>query len=193
MWLLLWALGCPGETEAPLTWFTTCGDPACGGHVDPPAGVPACAGEEVGATCADEGATCDLGDDCNARLICATEDPKSGPGGCPISLRRYKRDVHYLDAAATDALRQQVRDMPLATWRYLDAPAGSPERLGFLIDDRPGSPAVAPTGERVDVYGLASMAVAALQAQERDLEALRARDAALEARLAALEAACPAR
>lgn len=59
-----------------------------------------------------------------------------------------------------------------------------------------GSPAVLPSGGRVDLYGYTSMAVAALQVQEArlaaqaaELAAQRAQIGALKARLAALEAA----
>jgi hypothetical protein len=185
-WLsLVWMIaGCGTE---PLVWYSTCGDPACGGYAGPTDGLPVCEDEAERATCADEGADCDLQTDCNTRLVCAAEDPKSGDVGCPISRKRHKRDIHYLDAAEVEAVRRDVAAMPLATWRYLDAPTASRPRLGFLIDDRPELPAVALDGEHVDLYGLASMAIAAVQAQERELAALRARTVALEAELAALK------
>jgi hypothetical protein len=186
---LLWLIA--GCGEEPLAWYTTCGDPACGGYRGPTEGLAVCADEAEGAVCAEAGAECDLQTDCNTRLVCAVEDPKLGEGGCPISRKRHKRDVHYLDAAEVEAVRRDVAAMPLATWRYLDAPPASRPRLGFLIDDRPELPAVALDGEHVDLYGLASMAIAAVQAQERELAALRARTSALEAELKALRDAQP--
>ena len=44
---------------------------------------------------------------------------------------------------------------------------------GFIIDDVVPSPAVQQSGERVDMYGYQTMAVAALQVQARELAALR--------------------
>lgn len=193
---LLWALGlllaCNDGEPPPVepTWFTTCGDPSCSGYAGP-GGLQACTTEVEGQPCATAGELCDLEDDCNADLICAEEDPKADPGGCPISLRRYKHDIRYLDAAGLESVRRATLDLPLATWRYNGSDPAADPRLGFIIDDRPRSPAVAASGGHVDVYGLASMAIATVQAQEQEITRLRARQAELEARLAALEAKRP--
>jgi hypothetical protein len=185
------ACGEGADSDAPPAepvWFSTCGDPACGGYNGPTDGIPACSEEVEGVACATAGATCDLGDDCNTRLVCATEDPKGDSGGaCPVSRAKYKHDIHYLTADEVDAVRRATLDLPLATWRYNGADPASRARLGFILDDRPTLPAAALDGEHVDVYGLASMAVATVQAQAREIEALRATQASLEARLAALE------
>jgi hypothetical protein len=45
--------------------------------------------------------------------------------------------------------------------------------LGFIIDDVEPSVAIDPGRDMVDLYGYTSMAVAALQAQARDIEALK--------------------
>lgn len=173
---------------AKLQWYLGCGDPVCQGYTGPFEGVALCDDEVEGAACETEGETCDPVDDCNALLQCATEDPKKQTGGCPISLRRYKTDVAYLNAAERETLRQAVLSTRLARWRYKTAEPGSETRLGFLIDDQPGgSPAVLPDGQRVDLYGYTSMAVAALQAQQEEIAVLRAEIAALRARVEELE------
>lgn len=173
-----------------LAWYTTCGDPACSGYSGPFEGVEACADEELGAACTEEGATCDPVDDCNALVICAAEDPKEQEGGCPISLRAAKQDIRYLSEADRAGLRDALLDVRLARYQYLDALPGAPDRLGFVIDDLPdGSPAVLPSGGRVDVYGFTSMTVAAVQAQQAELAALRAEVAALRAEVEALRTA----
>lgn len=177
--LPLFALAsCSGrETAGPaaLRWWLTCGDPACGGWRDH--GVAPCTDEEEGDACSVAGATCDPVNDCNADLVCATEDPRPAEG-CPISLAAMKREVAYLTREDVDSLRDELVTLRLATWRYRTDPAGSPERLGFVIDDvqgtAAGSFAVLPRGDQVDVYGLASLAVAALQAQQREIDVLRA-------------------
>jgi hypothetical protein len=165
---------CPGPaaecgTPAPA-WFHTCGDPVCGGHRDHP-GVPACtAQEKAGASCLPEGATCDPGDECNALLECARTDPTRG-GLCPISRRRDKQDVDYLDAAGLKRLHDELMKFPLATYRYRAAPSRT--HLGFVMEDVEPSASVDPARDMVDLYGYTSMAVAALQTQAREIETLR--------------------
>lgn len=170
---------CPGpaaECDAPLRWFETCGDPVCGEHRDQP-GVPPCGGGQTsGAACSAEGATCDPGDSCNALLLCARTDPTHG-GRCPISRRTAKDDIRYLAEPDLRRLHDELMRFPLATWRYHDEASG--RRLGFMIDDVEPSDAVAPGGQRVDVYAYTTMAVAALQSQAREIQSLKRELAAL--------------
>jgi hypothetical protein len=177
---------CPPEPS--LAWYVTCGDPVCGGYTGPTEGVPLCTDEAEGDACSDEGATCDPEDDCNALIVCATEDPTAQPGGCPISRRKYKRDIHYLSAAERAAVADTAVGMKLATWSYRREPAGTPPHLGFIIDDNEGSYAVTADGDHVDLYGYTSLALAASQAQERRLAEQQARIDAQEQRILALEA-----
>ncbi len=164
---------------AALNWFTTCGDPVCGGYRGPFPGVPPCSTEKAGDLCTVANAECDLKDSCNTRLRCSDADPKQQPGGCPISRAAFKRDIRYLDDAQRAQLWRELQALKLATYRYKDAgPAGAP-RLGFLIDDvqRSGGSlatlALDAERDQVDLYGYVSMAVAALQVQSQQIEALR--------------------
>lgn len=174
--------GCVGDAPDPtdtapsasLWWHTTCGDPACGGYRGPFDGVPACTDQAEGLSCDDEGAQCDPISDCNALFVCAAEDPKQQPGGCPISRTEHKRDITYLDADARDAAAHQALSMRLATWRYAWEGDTGRQHLGFLIDDQPDSPAVRSDGQVVDLYGYTSLAIAALQQQAEQIEQLRA-------------------
>lgn len=163
-----------GGSAPALALYTTCGDPACSMDSDDP-NLPDCTTEKEGDPCTTEGQTCEIvGDTCNANLVCATSDPKDQPGGCPISLASAKHDIEYLSEADRERIRGEVASMPLATWRYDTEEKGEKEHLGFIIDDQPASsPAVRPSGERVDLYGYTSMAVAAIQAQEKEIDALR--------------------
>jgi hypothetical protein len=181
-----------GSTTEALQWWTTCGDPVCQGYTGPFAGVPLCTTAAEGDACEDGALQCDPENVCNALLVCAAEDPKAQTGGCPISAAAAKRDIAYLDAPAQDALLQQVVQTRLATWAYTDDDPGA-TRLGFILDDGPPDAAVRPGGERVDLYGYTSVAVGAIQAQQRRLDAQAAELAALRAELDALKAgACPA-
>ena len=102
-------------------------------------------------------------------------------GGCPISRAAYKRDIRYLEQGELERYRRELLGMKLATWRYKHDPAR--ERLGFIIDDNEISVAVANSGEHVDLYGYTSLAVATLQMQSREIQALKAQVTALEAKL----------
>jgi len=59
----------------------------------------------------------------------------------------------------------------LATFRYRQN--ASRTQLGFIIDDAEPSPSIDPARDMVDLYAYTSMAVAALQTQAHEIEALR--------------------
>lgn len=174
-----------------LQWYTTCGDPVCGGHTPTP-GATLCSDEQAGAACSEEGVSCEIpGDDCNADLLCTDTDPTTN---CPISRARFKHEIQYLDGAARAAAAGALLDVRLATYRYRGARDDGREHLGFVIDDLPASsPAVAADGQRVDLYGYTSMTVAALQAQAEEMQRLQAEVAALRRELAELRRAAGAR
>jgi hypothetical protein len=165
--LLAAGFGCGGyDTSDRTMWFTGCGDPVCSGH-RPPAGVARCTTESPGQPCSVEGSRCDPVDECNALLVCARSDPRLA--GCPISARRFKRDVRYLTDEEREAVAREVHGIRLARYRYLgsDVP-----RLGFILEDDPPAAAVDRDRDMVDLYGYSSLAVAALQVQERRIDAL---------------------
>lgn len=164
-----------------LTVWQSCGDPVCSGWR--PKGLPGCGNVQPGDRCPQilDGRQCDPGDGCNTILQCAANDPWAGP--CPISKRSAKEDVAYVDAEQRRRLADELLRVRLATYTYKADPAATP-RLGFLIDDVAPSPAVLPTGERVDLYAYTSMAVATIQQQQAELDALRAEVEALKAEVA---------
>lgn len=160
---------CP--PNAGLKWFTTCGDPVCRMPDPDDPNVPNCTTEAVGAVCSTPGVTCEVpGDSCGANLICAAEDPKSG--SCPISLASEKYGIEYVPPADLQRLHDDLLGMRMAHWHYRTESSQTREHLGFIIDDQPNSPAVAANGQQVDLYGYTSMAVAAVQVQARQIEAL---------------------
>jgi hypothetical protein len=145
-------------------------------------GAPLCTTETVGDPCDTDGQKCDPRDDCNALVICASSDPTMRPGGCPISRRRYKEDIHYLSPGELARYRDELLTMKLATWRYKHDP--SKQRLGFMIDDNEGSAAVDGKRDLVDLYGYTSMAVATIQLQAKQIEALKDEIATMKIELA---------
>lgn len=149
----------------PTRWYLTCGDPVCQGYTGPNNAVEICDDEFAGNDCNNEGSTCDPVDDCNALLTCATKDPTKQQGGCPISLAQHKREIRSLSDAERAALVQSALTMPLTTWSYRWDPPGTPQHLGFLIDDNEGSVAVAADGQHVDLYGYTSLTLLSVQDQ----------------------------
>jgi hypothetical protein len=136
-------------------------------------GAPLCdpsKGQAVGGACSPEGATCDPGGDCQGNLLCTTKDPKSGVG-CPISRAKYKQDIEYLSQDERQSLANDLQSIPLVRYRYKEGPAR--EHLGFIIEDVEPSPSVDSQRDQVDLYGYTSMAVAALQQQHAEIEALK--------------------
>jgi hypothetical protein len=102
--------------------------------------------------------------------MCASSDPTNG-GACPRSRARFKSDIEYLGAEERSKLAADVQAIPLVRYRYKDAPER--HHLGFIIEDVEPSPGVDSEHDRVDLYGYASMLVAALQEQQREIETLR--------------------
>ena len=68
-------------------------------------------------------------------------------------------------------LHDEVMQLRLATFRYRQN--ASRTQLGFIIDDAEPSPSIDPARDMVDLYAYTSMAVAALQTQAHEIEALR--------------------
>jgi hypothetical protein len=172
-----------GDGGNALSWRLTCGDPVCasGGHRDH--GLPRCTVETAGKQCTTPGSTCDLGNDCNEDLVCSTNDPRQQAGGCPVSRASYKKDIHFLSDGDLESYRNQLLDLPVATYRYREAPSGSRLHLGFLIDGHESLACVEPERDQVDLYGYASMAVAALKVQAREIDELKKDVAALRKEL----------
>ena len=167
--------------DGALLWRPTCGDPVCvaGGHRDH--GIPRCTVETAGKQCTAPGATCDPGNACNEDLICSTRDPRLQAGGCPVSRASYKKDVHYLSDLELESYRDQLVALPLATYRYKQSSPDSRRHLGFLIDGHESLACVEPDRDQVDLYGYASMAVAALKVQAREIDEMKKEIAALRA------------
>jgi hypothetical protein len=180
--------GGAGGGSAALKWYTTCGDPVCS-TADAGAGgstASPCTTEKAGDACTTAGNQCDPGSGCNVHLICATSDPKMAPGGCPISRARFKKDIDYVPDQRLQSIHDELMTMRLATWRYTSEAESTSPHLGFIIDDNPASASVDATGDRVDLYGYTSMAVAAAQVQNKRIEALERELRSLREELGAL-------
>jgi hypothetical protein len=76
--------------------------------------------------------------------------------------------------------------MRLSSWHYKAEGESDRRHVGFLIDDMPESIAVGANGERVDLYGYTSMAIAAVQVQDKRLQALERELASMRAEVVRL-------
>jgi hypothetical protein len=150
----------PCDAGTPLTWV-------CGGAS---AGCPAIR-PHAGTACSQDQQLCTYGD-CTAPAVrCQNGSWHESPQSCPISTRTKKQDIHYLSTEDVDALAHRTLATRLATYEYI---SGDPSpHLGFIIEDDPDSPAVLRDKGHVDLYAYTSMAVATLQAQSREIAALR--------------------
>jgi hypothetical protein len=99
---------------------------------------------------------------------------------------RFKQDIDYVSEQERRAYHEQLVSLPLASWHYRTAPSAAPQ-LGFIIEDI--EPSAAVSGDRVNMYGYLSMAVAAIQVQQDQIEALEHELRALRDRLSAQEGA----
>jgi hypothetical protein len=157
-----------------LTWYTTCGGALCRPPAEDAGTVPSCAA--AGTACTTKGETCGNPNyNCGSVLICDDHDPKIG--GCPISTRKAKDDIQYVEAPELQRLHDEMIATRLATYRYkgpfVDPKDPNTKHLGFIVEDQPQSLSVDRGHDRVDLYGYVSMAVATMQVQEKELATLR--------------------
>jgi hypothetical protein len=150
--------------------------------VAPTSACPTGLTDDAGAPCSPVGSSCSAqGETCGTRKAavhcgsveeCSATDPAVA---CPVSSRRYKSDIEYVDDPGLAALHDETLAIRLATYRY-DPQVADPSatHVGFIIEDEPAqSPAVDGRREHVDLYGYLSMVVATEQVQEREIAELR--------------------
>jgi hypothetical protein len=158
-----------------FTWHcaTPNADAAC------PAGIPL-----LGSACTTANKTCTYACGTGGARLCKNGAWYAADGGpCPVSARRAKKNIVYLGAIERDRIARELAAFKLATYEYRDKTLAGKRHLGFIIDDVPDSPAVDRDGNMVDLYGYASMLVAAVQAQGEEIARLKAELARLKARV----------
>jgi hypothetical protein len=141
----------------------------------------------LGTPCSTEGLncayTCDIKSGNGGRL-CSGGIWVSGMGqNCPISSRRYKRGIEYLADGDREALAVELERIRLATYEYKSPALAGKRHLGFIIEDNPDIPAVDVSRTQIDLYGYASMIVAASQVQAKRIDELEREVASLRAEL----------
>jgi MFS family permease len=170
---------CPCPAGAALKWYTSCGAPVCDNNPAPydSPSIPNCAPNSEGKACDSAGAVCDGVATCGATYVCAKSDPRLL--SCPMSRARFKEDIAYLTEGELHAYHERVVSMPLAYYHYRARRDLGPQ-LGFIIEDI--EPSVAVSGDRVNLYGYLSMAVAAIKVQQAQIESLQRQVKGLRAR-----------
>jgi hypothetical protein len=152
------------DRSGPTTWHCFGGPTYC------PSPRP-----HVGDPCTNEGDSCAISPpaECDElTLTCRSGTWQMPNTTCPVSTARAKRDIAYLGPGEAARLRDGLLQVKLATYKYKGTDPST--HLGFVIEDMPqGSPAVLASRERVDLYGYVSMAVAAIQEQQREIDDLR--------------------
>jgi hypothetical protein len=193
------------DTSSGKRWSTDCG-PKIGGSrelcrddggalppVPPAPSTPTCKELQVhdGEPCEGAGicfSTAVWGSDCRVYdiyLRCIA--PPSI--GCPTSTARVKKHIEYLTAAEVSEAAREIRDLPLVRYRYKSQGDGVTPTVGIVIEDVPGASFVDRENQRVNLYSFVSSTAAAYQAQAKELDELKARLAAVEARCGDVEAA----
>jgi len=164
---------CTNCTNGPVT--SCAGDPtwhcaAPNADAACPAGIPL-----LGSACATDAKTCTYACGTGSARTCKQGAWYTANGGpCPVSSRRAKKEIVYLQPSERQRLAEDLARFKLATYEYRDPALAGKRHLGFIIEDVPGSPAVDRDGNMVDLYGYASMLVAAVQAQGEEIAKLKA-------------------
>ncbi|MCK5796194.1 MAG: hypothetical protein KAI47_03370 [Deltaproteobacteria bacterium] len=152
-----------------------------------PAGDPNCpkARPLLGTTCPFEDYLCEYGCERDVSRQCkgGVWVKASAPGGCPMSTRRVKKEIHYLDKQAIDRMAQKARSFRLATYRYRDPALRGKRHLGYILEDSPKALSSNLPKGQVDLYSYASMTLALAQHQAREIADLKKKVAALRAHL----------
>jgi hypothetical protein len=171
---------------AGLEWWTACGPPVC---MPGTSQFAPCTSSQVrGERCTTQNERCRVGaDDCSGVLECSDVNPIVG--ACPISKREFKRDIRYLNDSDTSQLLDELIHLKLTRYVYKQDQQAR-EQLGFIIDDGVPDTLLSCEGDRVNLYSYTSLAVASLQAQQKEIARLERELDALRSRVDAFDRAC---
>jgi hypothetical protein len=100
----------------------------------------------------------------------------------------HKKGIEYLSDSEVASIADEATTMRLSSWHYKAEGESARRHVGFLIDDMPDSIAVSDSRERVDLYGYTSMAIAAVQVQDKRLQSLEQELVSMRAEMVRLRA-----
>jgi hypothetical protein len=134
-----------------------------------PPGIP-----DLGSACTTTGQQCRYGCGQDGARVCTDGVWFRADGGpCPISTRKLKQEITYVSPTERHRLYDETLAVRLATWEYTDPSIARGRKLGFIIEDSPGIPAIDRERQMVDLYGYASMLLATAQTQAEQIAALQ--------------------
>jgi len=91
------------------------------------------------------------------------------------SSSEYKKNIQKLDESANPVMLEMIMKMIPSLYQYKEEFGGDgTTRLGFLAEDMP-TWVLSNDGKRVDIYELLTMAIGAIQAQQKQIEELKRR------------------
>jgi len=100
-----------------------------------------------------------------------------------VSTRDAKKNITYLNDDEKLETLTKLGKMKIAQYRYKTDNDSDPLRLGLIAEEAPAE-VLSASGKGVDIYKLTTFTLAAVQAQQKSIEAIDARLSALEARTA---------
>ena len=114
------------------------------------------------------------------------------PLPCVSSTAKVKKHIEYLTPAEVSQAAREIRDLPLVRYRYKSQGDGVTPTVGIIIEDVPGASFVDHESQRVNLYSFVSATAAAYQAQAKELDDLKARLSAVEAKCGQTSPTTPA-
>lgn len=106
-------------------------------------------------------------------LTCLPHPRQLDVGGCPVSTRRAKTNIHYLDDQERTKLARDVLQLAIASYDYKSDADGPSPSLGFMLEDAPDARFVMREHSRVNLYSYVSSLVVTAQEQQKQIEMLR--------------------
>ena len=106
---------------------------------------------------------------------------------CGVSTRKAKTEISYLTPTDEATLSAELAELRLASYRYRGDLDDGRTHVGYILEDSPAAASSDLARSRVDLYTYTSMAVAAIHAQDRRIDALELELRDLKARQDRLE------
>ncbi len=105
-------------------------------------------------------------------LTCLAERRDAGPGGCPVSSRAKKTNVHYLDDAERARVSREILELRVASYDYTDPADGPSPTVGFILEDAKDATFVIKDRSRVNMYSYTTSLVVTVQRQQAEIDRL---------------------
>lgn len=105
-------------------------------------------------------------------LTCLAGKRDSGPGGCPVSSRKKKKNVRYLEGDEKERLSREVLGLKVASYEYIDPADGPSPTVGFIVEDTKDAAFVMNEHSRINMMSYTTSLVVTVQQQQSRLDKL---------------------